>query len=397
MLVSATSAFQSVVVLQSDLCGKVLVLDGVIQMTEKEAFAYHEMLVHLPLCSVDRVSENASSSTSLSVLLLGGGDGGALKQVVTQYDESAVQEIVVVEKDPMVIQVAKDYFDATPYFDNDKRVTVIRLDAATYLALAAGGSHRVVVVEQILSVAVVKSSVFEFCTNLHAVLAPSGVACIRVQGSWMDLELVSIWMACCRTIFDTVEYATTTISTCGRQQQVGFLLARRRNEDDTAISGSCRIPVRQPDHMDKLEWYSRDMHQAAFVLPPVVIKRLQAYDNEFEIMQGFPCENETSHFVGHDDAVNAVQSYPTGNTNGHEQATSRDAAMGDDDNDNNNEEAAKKCFLLDSLVLPQYVTSALASFHNASSLDINDEEGKEDSDEEAEKCFLFEPSQCTIQ
>jgi spermidine synthase len=366
-LLSTTSEVQSVVVFQSAQYGKVLVLDGVIQMTEKDEFAYYEMLVHLPLCTVTDASKE---SPPFSVLLLGGGNGGALKQVVTQYDTSTVKEIIVVERDPMVIQAAREHFGAAPYFDNDDgRVTVVRADdAASYLAsVMPGNTHHVVIVEETPP----NEELFlEFCANLYAALAPGGVACIRTQGFWMihNMEMVSVWMACCRDIFDAVEYATTTLPTCG---QVGFVLARRTTGDH-AERGSCRIPVRLPAHLDRLKWYSRDMHQAAFVLPPFVTKQLIGYEND----------------------ENMTQSYPSVNANVQARDTSIDVHGGDDDNN----AVTNKCFLLDAIVLPQYVTSALASFHNTSSLDLNEEgEQAEDSDVDEEKCFLFEPPRCTIQ
>ncbi len=51
ILYEGKSDFQSVLVFKSKTYGNVLVLDGVIQVTERDEFAYQEMLAHLPLCA----------------------------------------------------------------------------------------------------------------------------------------------------------------------------------------------------------------------------------------------------------------------------------------------------------------------------------------------------------
>ena len=64
------SDFQDVLVFESETYGTVLVLDGVIQVTERDEFAYQEMIAHLPLYA----HENPRK-----VLVIGGGDGGVLR------------------------------------------------------------------------------------------------------------------------------------------------------------------------------------------------------------------------------------------------------------------------------------------------------------------------------
>ena len=61
------TAFQSVLIFENDLLGRVLVLDEVVQTTERDEFIYHEMLTHVPLMSLSNPRE---------VLIIGGGDGG---------------------------------------------------------------------------------------------------------------------------------------------------------------------------------------------------------------------------------------------------------------------------------------------------------------------------------
>lgn len=64
------SDFQDVLVFESENHGNVFVLDGVIQVTERDEFAYQEMIAHLPLCAHPHPKR---------ILVIGGGDGGVLR------------------------------------------------------------------------------------------------------------------------------------------------------------------------------------------------------------------------------------------------------------------------------------------------------------------------------
>ena len=66
------SQFQDILVFESETYGRVLVLDGVIQLTERDEFAYQEMIVHLPLFAHPNPKR---------VLIVGAGDGGVMREV----------------------------------------------------------------------------------------------------------------------------------------------------------------------------------------------------------------------------------------------------------------------------------------------------------------------------
>ncbi len=113
---------QEVVIFENPLFGRVLALDGVIQLTEADEPIYHEMMTHVPLLSHPHPS---------SVLVLGGGDGGILREVAKH---AAVKRMVLVEIDPDVISLSKKYFPklSDGVFD-DPRLEVIIGDAALFV------------------------------------------------------------------------------------------------------------------------------------------------------------------------------------------------------------------------------------------------------------------------
>jgi spermidine synthase len=91
------TAHQQLSIFHNALYGRVMALDGIVQLTERDAFIYHEMLVHLPVLAHGQVRR---------VLLLGGGDGAALAELC-RY--SAIESIDMVELDGELIELCRQH------------------------------------------------------------------------------------------------------------------------------------------------------------------------------------------------------------------------------------------------------------------------------------------------
>ena len=100
-LARVQSAFQDIVMFESFSHGRVMVLDGVIQITERDEFVYQEMLAHVPLLA---------HGAAANVLIIGAGDGGVLRRVLQHRD---VRRAVMVEIDGEVIRLAKEFLPAS--------------------------------------------------------------------------------------------------------------------------------------------------------------------------------------------------------------------------------------------------------------------------------------------
>lgn len=87
---------QHLMIFHNAQLGRVMTLDGVVQTTEADEFIYHEMLAHLPLLAHGRAKR---------VLIIGGGDGGMLREVA----KHPVQHITQVEIDQAVVDVAIEH------------------------------------------------------------------------------------------------------------------------------------------------------------------------------------------------------------------------------------------------------------------------------------------------
>src|SRR5271163_5214765 len=96
-LARVKSEFQDIAIFESSSHGRVMVLDGVIQITERDEFVYQEMLTHVPLLA---------HGAAKNVLIIGAGDGGVLKHVLMH---SQVERAVMAEIDGEVIRLSKEF------------------------------------------------------------------------------------------------------------------------------------------------------------------------------------------------------------------------------------------------------------------------------------------------
>ena len=105
----------------SEAFGKILLIDGVIMLTEADEFCYHEMIVHVPLC----VHPDAEK-----VLVIGGGDGGTVREVL-KHDN--IKQVEVCEIDEKVIELSKKHFPNLANSFSDDRVKIYYEDGNKFI------------------------------------------------------------------------------------------------------------------------------------------------------------------------------------------------------------------------------------------------------------------------
>lgn len=269
ILFNQTTDFQNIIVFRSAQHGNVMVLDGVVQLTENDEFVYQEMITHLPLMA----HENPKN-----VLIVGGGDGAVLREVCRH---KCVESVTLVEIDSVVIDVAKEFFSETTAtsFD-DPRVTIVMEDAAEFLLKQNAGDRKgydVIIADSSDPVGPAES-LFDpaFYEQMFTSLNDGGIICAQGECFWSQVELIENVVACCADIFDSVEYASTYVPTfpCG---QIGFVLAAK----GTGVN--LTKPVREMDAelAQGMEWYTPEIHSASFVLPKFLEDKLAPLRPEY--------------------------------------------------------------------------------------------------------------------
>ncbi len=114
---------QHLIIFENATFGRVMMLDGVVQLTEKDEFIYHEMMAHVPLFSLEAPER---------VLIIGGGDGGVLRQVLRH---KSVKRAVLCEIDRDVVDVCLKHLPNISQGSlNDPRVELVIADGVKFVA-----------------------------------------------------------------------------------------------------------------------------------------------------------------------------------------------------------------------------------------------------------------------
>lgn len=254
-LYAETSPYQTIDIVQTPDFGKVMLLDGIVMVTEADEWVYHEMLTQPALFT---------HPSPPQVLIIGGGDGGTLKQVLRH---PGIERVVLVEIDEMVIRVSRQFFPALATGFDDPRAEIRNEDGIAYLkrsmdefdlilidgcdpvGFAAGLFHK------------------EFYADCFNALKADGILTIQSESPWIaDLQkVISSAHADLKSLFPIVLPYTAAIQT----YQAGLWLFQLASK---------RYHPLQDVQADRyagwdFNYYNQDLHRGCFALPEFV-KRL---------------------------------------------------------------------------------------------------------------------------
>lgn len=249
VLYHGRSKFQDVLVFESTNNGRVLVLDGVIQVTERDEFAYQEMMAHIPLFAHPNPKK---------VLVIGGGDGGIIREIAKH---PRVQDIFICEIDGDVIKYSKKYLPTLAQGYDDPRVTVKIMDGAKFMD-ENEDTFDVIITDSSDPIGPA-SVLFEtpFYNAMYKSLRDGGIVCTQGESIWLHLDIIRPLIDSIKQTFSVVEYAYTTIPTYP-SGQIGFIIASKNR-------GTCKMPISKPSEIQEanMKYYNSEIHEAAFVLP----------------------------------------------------------------------------------------------------------------------------------
>ncbi len=247
---SQETEFQQVDVFESVEFGMTLALGGVVNVTERDEVGYHEMLAHVPLLS---------HPDPKRVLIIGGGDGGTLREVVKH---SCVEEAVMVEIDEVVVNVCKEYLpECASAFDHEKANLIIG-DGLKYVEEAESESFDIILVDSTDPVdAAVELFTESFYKECHRVLKPGGVLVPQSDAVFHYGKRVHDIVKKLRNIYDSVDCYLSFVT--GYPSGVWTFSYASKGGHPTEQIDEARFKEIEPT----LKYYSTDLHRAAFVLP----------------------------------------------------------------------------------------------------------------------------------
>jgi len=270
-------------VFDSTTYGRVLVLDGVIQLTERDEATYQEAIVHIPMMSLRRAPRN--------VMVVGGGDGGVVREVL-KYP--SVERVVQCEIDAKVVELAKKWFKrSTATSFDDPRLDLKFADAAVFLKSQLG-RFDVIIVDSSDPVGPAETLFTrEFFQLMYNALAPGGVVATQGECQFLHVDLIADTLQSASSLFPNANYCWTPVPTYP-SGQIGFILC---SKDDTP--GMLAAPSRPLPEAVKstLKHYSPELHRAAFVLPTAVEQVIAPHRGKASQKQAGGCGSASSACV----------------------------------------------------------------------------------------------------
>src|SRR5574344_753423 len=257
VLFSEQSPFQKVEVIDTEsTLGKILTLDDLMMVTEGDEFHYHEMIAHIPMMH---------HKAPKSVLIIGGGDGGTIREVLKH---KTVERVVLCEIDGMVIEASKKFFPTVACELDNPKVEVLVQDAIEYIK-DKENEFDIVLIDSTDPMGPGEGLFTdEFYTNVRRSLKKGGIVAAQSESPFVNKEEIKKMYTQLKRVFPIVSTYTSNIPTypggywawafCSEDVKPLSYFAEDRYED---IKKSCKM-------------YNREYHNARFALPEYLKKAL---------------------------------------------------------------------------------------------------------------------------
>lgn len=262
-LARVRSKFQDILIFESPSHGRVMVLDGIIQITERDEFVYQEMLAHVPiLAHVD----------PQNVLIIGAGDGGVLRRVLMHR---SIRRAVMVEIDQEVIRLARQFMpDIAGDAWSDPRANVIVGDGIEYVRRAPSNSFDIIIVDSTDPIGVGEVLFTdEFYENSARILTAKGIIVNQCGVPFMQGDELAQSSARRARFFPHVTAYVAAVPT-----YVGGFMTLGWAAKDSSLTQTSEDEIRRRAQAQGIagqtEYWSPEIHAAAFRLPPYIARLL---------------------------------------------------------------------------------------------------------------------------
>ena len=237
------SQCQRIEVFENQYFGRVLMLDGLVQTTEKDEFFYHEMLVH-PALLVHPSPRN--------MLVIGGGDGGVLKEIL----RNPVESVCLVEIDPLVIEVSKEYFPWLSPALNDERTELVISDGREFIRETDRRFDTIFVDSSDSVGPSVPLHEKDFFSRMKRCLREDGIIVGQAGSSLYHMDSIKKKNDFLKPLFNIVSFYSSPVPTYPGGSWAYVFLSENIHP----------LKIRR-DPPQGLKYYNPDIHRAAFSLP----------------------------------------------------------------------------------------------------------------------------------
>mmetsp|Transcript_7612 Transcript_7612/g.10904 ORF Transcript_7612/g.10904 Transcript_7612/m.10904 type:complete len:352 (+) Transcript_7612:37-1092(+) len=289
------SEYQDIIIYNSEHYGKILVLDGVVQLTEKDSNAYNEMIAHAAMFSHPKPKR---------VLVIGGGDGYVLHEVLKH---PTVVQVDHVDLDEDVINACSENFAWGKAWE-DSRVNLNIADGAAFVRDAPSNYYDVIIQDSsdpfapgengilinLPSEVLYKKQHFE---NIHRILSKDGVFNFQAETFNIpsDLKGIRQWRKQAIDVgFADSKYGSLYISSYPTGQ-IGFLLCRKMPLSSPSLDETKSLYARMTKNGGKTSYYQPKLQISSFDLPLWVEESIYSQDQS-TVYGKYNSKNMTDEF-----------------------------------------------------------------------------------------------------
>ena len=249
------SEFQTLDILDTYEFGRMMLLDGVVMLTERDEFVYHEMLAHVPL--------NTHPAPE-RVLVIGGGDGGTVREILKH---PRVREVTLVEIDRMVVEAAREHLPGISAGLDDPRTRVVFEDGIKYVADSAPGRYDVILVDSTDPVGPAEALFGrEFFQNCSRALGPLGVFVTQSESPFYHLPFMVDVRGRIEGIYAQTAFYLAAVTTYPGGTWSFLMGCKDRERPLAGYEGEGDLDTR---------YYTPEIHNASFALPRFLERALK--------------------------------------------------------------------------------------------------------------------------
>lgn len=245
-LFAKQSEFQKVEVVETCGHGKLLAHDGMIMVTEKDEFIYHDMITHVPMFT---------HPCPKNVLVIGGGDGGTVREVLKH---NSVEKVTMVEIDGTVVEASKTFIPQTSHKLEDARVT-LRIEDGVKFMKESQETFDVIIVDssEPIGPATPLFNV-DFYKDVSQRMSDNGIVVSQGESPYYDMKMQKVLVNILAEVFPKVHL----YNYCNMSYPSGLW------SFTFASKGLCPFKDFDPSRVQqKFEYYSKEIHYGSFLLP----------------------------------------------------------------------------------------------------------------------------------
>ncbi len=252
--------YQELLLLETEDWGKMLVLDGAIQTTERDEFIYHEMIVHPAAFTFTREIER--------VLVIGGGDGGTVREVLKHEPK----QVDMVEIDREVVEFAKEYLPSISCGLEDERVNLVFGDGREFVR-DKEGTYDLIIVD--CSDPVGPSKVLyeeEFYKDAAKALKPDGIFVTQSESPFAQRRVHKKVVEELSRVFKIVRPYLAFIPTYPSGIWSFTIASNRLDPLGAPPSALGKLYREFVEKNGELKYYNPEVHYGAFAIPNFVYR-----------------------------------------------------------------------------------------------------------------------------